>query len=175
MSCAQAKRLRLQLLALPLLAWPLTLTSCTTLMSSPDYVGGAIAEFAPQRMAEEERVIRAANEKALRDPRSIGAKHVLVMHVDSERKPAHVTRSRAEALARAQEALAKAKAGEKFDDLVNQYSDEPGAEERAGDLGVFTRREMVKAFSDVAFGLNVGQVSDIVETPFGFHIIQRTE
>lgn len=152
-----------------------SLGGCTTLMSSPDYVGGTIAEFAPQRMAEEERVIRAANEKALREPKSIGAKHVLVMHNDSERKPSNVSRTREEARARAEEALKKARAGEKFDDLVTTYSDEPGADERAGDLGVFTKKDMVKAFSDVAFQLNVGEVSDIVETPFGFHIIQRTE
>ncbi len=148
---------------------------CTTLMSSPDYAGGALAEEAPLRMAREERTLRSQNESAVNEPRSIGAKHVLVMHSGSERKPPEITRSRAEARTRAEEALAKARAGQKFDDLVIEYSDEPGAEDRAGDLGVFTKKEMVKAFSDAAFKLKVGETSEIVETPFGFHIIQRTE
>jgi peptidyl-prolyl cis-trans isomerase NIMA-interacting 1 len=148
---------------------------CTTLMSSPSYVGGTLAEEAPIRMAAEEKALRDQNEAALREPKSIGAKHVLVMHVDSERKPQQVTRSKAEAKKLAEEVLKKARAGVAFNDLVIEYSDEPGADDRNGDLGVFTKKEMVKAFSDAAFGLKVGEVSELVETPFGFHIIQRTE
>jgi hypothetical protein len=150
-------------------------SACTTLMSSPAYVGGTLAEEAPIRMAAEEKALREKNESALREPKSIGAKHVLVMHVDSERKPPQVTRSKAEAKARAEEVLRKARAGVAFNDLVVEYSDEPGADDRNGDLGVFTKKEMVKAFSDAAFALKVGEVSELVETPFGFHVIQRTE
>jgi hypothetical protein len=150
-------------------------SGCTTLMSSPSYVGGTLAEEAPIRMAAEEKALREKNESALKEPKSIGAKHVLVMHVDSERKPPKVTRSKAEAKARAEEVLKKARAGVAFNDLVVEYSDEPGADDRNGDLGVFTKKEMVKAFSDAAFSLKVGEVSEIVETPFGFHVIQRTE
>jgi len=59
--------------------------------------------------------------------------------------------------------------------MVKAYSDEPGAVERAGDLGVFDRSQMVKPFADMAFALKVGEVSEIVETVYGFHIIKRTE
>ena len=53
-------------------------------------------------------------------------------------------------------------------------SNEPSGQ-RGGELGVFGRGQMVPAFDQVAFGLAVGQISDVVETPFGFHVIQRTK
>lgn len=148
---------------------------CTTVTSSPMWVGGVLAEGAPQRFAAEESTLKAEGELYLSEPKSIGAKHILVMHKDSERKPASVTRTREEAKARAEEALAKVRGGENFDQLVIAYSDEPGSAGRAGDLGNFEKKTMVKAFSDVAFKLKPGETSDIVETPFGFHIIMRTE
>ena len=84
-------------------------------------------------------------------------------------------RTREEAKKRAEEALTKLRIGADFDALVKEYTDEPGGVERNGDLGVFDRSTMVKTFAEAAFVLQVGQVSDIVETVYGFHIIKRTE
>ena len=105
----------------------------------------------------------------------VGASHVLLMYKGSMRAPAEVTRTKEEAKKLAAEVLAKAKKGADFDGLAKQYSDEPGAKVRAGKLGKFGRTSMVKPFSDAAFALKPGEISGVVETDFGFHVIKRTE
>jgi parvulin-like peptidyl-prolyl isomerase len=108
-------------------------------------------------------------------PTEISARHLLVAYQGALRASPSVTRSKAEAQTRAAEALKRAKAGEDFEALVKEFSDEPGAAERGGSLGHFGHGMMVPAFEKAAFKLAPGEVSDIVETQFGFHVIQRTE
>jgi predicted DsbA family dithiol-disulfide isomerase len=104
----------------------------------------------------------------------LGAKHIIVMYAGSMRVPVQVTRSRAEALVRAEEVRKRLAAGARFEDMAAVYSDEPDAARRGGDLGFFPRGAMVPQFQTALESLTVGQVSGIVETPFGFHIILRT-
>jgi hypothetical protein len=108
-------------------------------------------------------------------PAEISARHLLVSYKGGLRASPGIGRSKAEALARAEQAQKRAAAGEDFVALVKEYSDEPGAAERGGDLGKFDRQSMVPAFANAAFALKVGEISAVVETQFGFHVILRTE
>ena len=108
-------------------------------------------------------------------PVEISARHLLVAYKGALRASPGIGRSKAEAHARAEEAQKRAAAGEDFVALVKQYSDEPGAGDRGGDLGKFDRQSMVPAFANAAFALKVGEVSAVVETQFGFHVIKRTD
>jgi hypothetical protein len=74
---------------------------------------------------------------------------------------------------KADDLLKRARSGEDFDKLAKENSDEPGAKESGGDLGWFGRGRMVKPFEDAVFALKDNEISDIVESQFGFHIIQR--
>lgn len=65
--------------------------------------------------------------------------------------------------------------GADFGELAKKYSEDPGTASRGGDLGFVSRGDFVKEFEEVAFGLNEGEYSDIVQTQFGFHIIQLLE
>ena len=102
----------------------------------------------------------------------ITCKHLLVMHTGSMRVPPNIKRSKDEAKARCEEALAKIKGGAKFGDVVREYHDNKS--NLTGDLPPFGRKgQMVEEFSKAAFELKPGEISGVVESPFGFHIIKR--
>ena len=90
-------------------------------------------------------------------PDTIIAQHVLVAYKGAKRAPKGVTRSKADAKARAQEALDKIKGGTPFEDAVKQYSDDTGSLDRMGSLGKFHRQDMDPAFAAAAFALKVGR------------------
>jgi parvulin-like peptidyl-prolyl isomerase len=102
---------------------------------------------------------------------TVRASHILLMYKGSMRSSA--TRSKAEAEQQIQQILGQLQQGGDFAGLAKQHSDCPSSS-KGGDLGKFGRGQMVGPFEDSAFGLEVGQTSGVVETPFGYHIIQRT-
>jgi peptidyl-prolyl cis-trans isomerase SurA len=106
-------------------------------------------------------------------PTEIGARHILIGYQGAQRAAPTVTRSRQEAQALAQDIRQKVLAGADWDALWREYSNEPGGRQ-GGDLGIFGRGQMVPAFEFAAFALSIGETSEVVETPFGFHVIQRT-
>jgi PPIC-type PPIASE domain len=109
-------------------------------------------------------------------PERIGARHILIVYVGSAASVETVTRTQPEALALAEQVAKLAQAPDAdWAALAAQYTEEPGGKERAGDLGKFGRGQMVPAFERAAFALPVGKISGVVESQFGYHIIQRYE
>ncbi|UCD84072.1 MAG: SurA N-terminal domain-containing protein [Deltaproteobacteria bacterium] len=101
-----------------------------------------------------------------RIPKEIRARHILIQ-TDPQYPETFVSaRKEAESI------LEKVRAGESFAKLARKYSQDPGSAEAGGDLGYFRRGEMVKSFEEVAFSLKKGEVSDLVHTPYGYHIIK---
>ncbi|MBD3370820.1 peptidylprolyl isomerase [Candidatus Fermentibacteria bacterium] len=105
-------------------------------------------------------------------PATVTASHILVAYDGAERSTA--TRSRSEA----SELLQRIEASIRndsltFEEAAIQYSDCPSGAS-GGNLGSFGRGAMVPEFEDAAFALEPGDMSSIIETPFGFHLIKRT-
>ena len=98
------------------------------------------------------------------------ASHILIP-VDEGSSEADVEQARAEAEA----ALKRVRDGESFAEVAKELSQDPGSAEEGGDLGFFESGIMDPAFDEAVFSLSVGEVSEPVRTPFGFHIIKLDE
>lgn len=103
---------------------------------------------------------------------TVTASHILLKTQDDKGKELSVEKKK-EAKKKVQEALAKVKSGEDFAKIAKKYSEDPSASS-GGQLGTFGRGQMVTEFEDAAFSMKPGQISDIVETQYGYHIIKVT-
>ena len=99
--------------------------------------------------------------------KQVRARHILVKVEESAADDA-----KAAAKARAEALLARAKKGEDFAQLAKQNSEDQGSAKKGGDLGFNPKGRMVKEFDDVQFALTPGSISDVVQSPFGYHIIK---
>jgi peptidyl-prolyl cis-trans isomerase D len=101
-----------------------------------------------------------------REPKKVHARHIL-FRISENAKTAEIQ----EILDRAKKVLDLARKGDNFAELARKYSDDSTAS-KGGDLGYFKSGDMVKPFADSAFSLNKGEISDLVRTRFGVHIIK---
>ncbi len=100
------------------------------------------------------------------EPEKVKARHILFrLKRGASKEEEEAVRKKAEAV------LKEAKEGKDFAQLAKKYSEGP-TKDKGGDLGWFSRGQMVKAFEEAAFGLEKGQISDLVKTEFGYHIIK---
>lgn len=104
----------------------------------------------------------------------VRASHILISTLDPDKQPLP-EEEKAEKRKKAEEVLVKAKSGEDFAKLAEEYSDDPGSAISGGDLGYFGQGVMVPEFNDKAFSMKVGEISDLVETQYGYHIIYLTD
>jgi peptidyl-prolyl cis-trans isomerase D len=104
-------------------------------------------------------------------PEERRARHILIK-ADKDAPAAE----KAKAKAKAEQVLAEVKKNPAaFAELAKKYSDDPGSKDNGGELGFFNREAMVKPFSDAAFALKPNEISNVVESDYGYHIIQLEE
>ncbi|RJP67783.1 MAG: peptidylprolyl isomerase [Candidatus Abyssobacteria bacterium SURF_17] len=118
---------------------------------------------------EEQKTYYDENPDLFKQPEQVRARHILVK-VDAQADEAQ----KAEAKKKIEDIQKKLKEGGDFAALAKEFSDCPSSAQ-GGDLGFFRRGQMVKPFDDAAFALKPGERSDIVETNFGYHIIEVTD
>jgi peptidyl-prolyl cis-trans isomerase C len=137
-------------------------------MAIDDYIGGEVATGLDVAQTEVRRYYDD-NPNFFHEPEAIKASHILIMIEDAadeqQKKTAYRTIS---------DIKKKIDKGEPFESLAKEHSDCPSSAQ-GGDLGYFQKGQMVKPFEDAAFALKVGEVSDIVETRFGYHLIKLVD
>jgi len=110
------------------------------------------------------------NKEDFNKPEQVKASHILIKVA-----PTATPEEKTAAKAKIDGLLKQVKGGGDFAALAKENSDDPGSKIMGGDLGFFDRNTMVKEFADTAFAMKVGQVSNVVETQYGYHIIKVTD
>ena len=156
----------------------LALAGCGSTTPAADAPDEKAGKWQPIEGSAEHECLDAANrerEPIADAPSRVGLRHILVRHSESRRADASITRSRGLACLRALDALKALEEGGDWDSVVAEYSDEKGAATRRGSLGTVTREDLDPAFANAAFNLQVNELSYVVETPAGFHVILRVD
>jgi peptidyl-prolyl cis-trans isomerase C len=119
---------------------------------------------------EDVKAYYESHKDEFKTPEMVRSRHILI-----KTDPPASDNDKKKAKEKAEEILKKIKAGEDFAKLASDVSDDTGSKPKGGELGFFPKGRMVKSFEDAAFSLKPGEVSGIVETQFGYHIIKVEE
>ena len=120
---------------------------------------------------EEAKIFYEANPARFERPESVRTAHILISTVDKATQKPISTEKKKEKEKIAKDVKARADKGEDFAKLVKDFSEDTGSKDKGGEY-TFSKKEMVPEFETAAFSLKVNQISDIVETRFGYHIIK---
>ena len=124
---------------------------------------------------ERNSFIKSKDNPVVELPDEISASHILISYKGADRADSKITRSKQAARKEAERIRGLITNGDKdFADMAKKHSDGPSGP-KGGDLGSFKFEVMAQPFSEAAFDLNIDEVSEVVETGFGFHIIKRTQ
>ena len=119
-------------------------------------------------------ISKEENDKVTQIKEEVSASHILITYEGAEKASEETTRTKDEAEEEANKLLSEVKESpETFADMAKENSNGPSASE-GGDLGTFGKGQMATAFEAAAYELNKDEISEVVETEFGFHIIKRT-
>jgi peptidyl-prolyl cis-trans isomerase D len=154
----------------------MVLGGCTSLTEPPEQSSPPAAEATAQPApgARDIAVQQIAVPEAPRrapQVQKIAASHILVSFQGAAASRAE--RSQDDARQLAGQILAKIRGGGDFKKLADQYTDDATGKGKGGALGEVERGSVPAPFASAAFALQPGEVSDVVQTPFGFHIIRR--
>ncbi len=104
----------------------------------------------------------------------VKARHILIQFAGASQASADITRTKEQALEEIKR-IKEETTGADFTDLAKKYSEEPGAGESGGDLGWFDKGVMVEEFENAVYAMSKGEVSEPVETAFGYHLIYKED
>ena len=124
---------------------------------------------------ERNSFVKSKDNPVVELPDEISASHILISYKGADRADSKITRSKQAARKEAERIRGLiTNGGKDFADMAKKHSDGPSGP-KGGDLGSFKFEVMAQPFSEAAFDLNIDEVSEVVETGFGFHIIKRTQ
>jgi len=104
--------------------------------------------------------------KQMGDVQEVHARHILIRAAPGDEKASEAAEDKIKAV------IARLKKGEDFEKVAKEVTEDPSGKANGGDLGYFTKEQMVPEFSEVAFKLEKGQISEPVKTQFGWHVIK---
>ena len=136
-----------------------------------DLVVGSVADYIQSAQVPEAQLQKDYQDEidSFRTPERVRVRHILIKTQGKPKEEAPILRAKAEQI------LKQLQGGANFADLAKKFSEDPGSAEKGGELGWVTHGQMVPNFEKACFSLKPGELSGIVDTEYGYHIVQVEE